>query len=111
MTHKFDKASAETLDTTKSKEIVNLVQLLTYVFLIFGRYPRSRSTYLIFQSMVIDQTRFGFVLVDLLNPHCMLIYVAQALLKLYRFDLIIHSSILVCAKKVRNHIINSLTSD
>ena len=47
--------------------------------------------------MCIDQVFVGFVLVNLLNPHCMLIHVAQALFKLYRFDLITHSIILVCA--------------
>jgi hypothetical protein len=61
--------------------------------------------------MSVDQTLLGLLLVDLLNPHCVLIHVAQALFKLYRLGLINHCSILVCAKKVRNHIINSLTSD
>ena len=32
MTHKFDKASAETLDKIESKETVDLAQRLTYVF-------------------------------------------------------------------------------
>ena len=110
MTHKLDKASAETLDKIKSKETVNLAQLLTYVFVV-----RKISKFMVHvfyvQTHSSDQTVLGFVLVDLLNPHCMLIHGAQALFKLYRLDLINHSSILVCAKKGRNHIINSLTSD
>ena len=97
MTHKLEEASAETLDKITSKETVRVAQLLTYVFDV--------------QTNCIDQTFLGFLLVDLLNPHCMLIHVAQALFKLYRLDLINHSSILVCAKEARNHISNSLTSD
>ena len=98
MTHKLEKASAETLDNIKSKETVNLAQLLTYVFVV---RKISEFMFHVFgvQTICIDQTCLGLMLVDLLNPHCMLIHVAQALLKLYRLDLINHSSIIVCAKK------------
>ena len=98
MTHKFDKASAETLDKIKYKETVHLAQLFTYVFVV-----RKISEFVFhvfdFQTMFIDQAMLGFPLVDLLNSHCMLIHVARALFKLYRIDLINHSSIIVCAKK------------
>ena len=59
MTHKSEKASAETLDNMKTKETVQLAQLLTYVF--DSRKISGFTVHVLYCSKVVYQpVRVGF---------------------------------------------------
>ena len=71
MTHKLEKASAETHYKTRYKDTVHLARLLTYMFV--GRKISEFMFHVLdIQTLCIDKALLGFLLVDLLTPHCVL---------------------------------------